>query len=194
MKSRSLILLFAALLICGSGVAATKSPGKAARVQALEFEVGASIITPSEKLNFDKKSVGWNLAAELRYNCPTRPFDFGLRIDGDGFYRKLTLNKESFKFRSYNALFLVDLNINRQGIITPFIGVGLGAGIYDNEQHIAASDITKERLKGATFCCMPRVGVEVIHRIRVTLYYKYFLTANSHFGLSLGFAMGGRRK
>lgn len=192
MRVRTFIFIVLALLFVGRGE--LTAGVSAARVRALELEIGAAMISPTDRLNFDKNTVGYNIAAELRYNFKTRPFDIGLRVDGDTFNRKLELNKESFKFRSLNAMVLFDLNINRKGVISPFLGVGIGGSLISNQQAISFGDVTKKSVEGAAFCLMPRVGVELFHRARVTLFYKYIKTANSHFGLSAGFVIGGGRK
>ena len=199
MKKVILILLLALVFVGGQDVAAKCCAGKcnAAPVRALELEIGVGMITPSNKIDFDKNRVGYNLLAEARYNFKKLPLDVGLRVDGDAFNREVKLDKNLFKFRSLNALLVFDLNINRKGIFSPFIGVGIGGGITSN-QAMAIKDVTnqpiKQTVKGAAFCCTPRVGVELFHRARVTLYYKYQKLTNSHYGLSAGFVIGGGRK
>ena len=49
---------------------------------------------------------------------------------------------------------------------------------------------------GVTYVC---VGVEIMHRFRLTFYYKHIQSEklnqnNSHFGLGLGIALGGGRR
>ena len=199
MKKVLLILLLTLVVVGAQDVAAKCCAGKysAAAVRALELEVGVGLITPENKIDFDKNKVGYNLLAEARYNFKKLPLDVGLRLDGDAFNREIKLNKDIFKFRSFNALVVFDLNINRKGVFSPFIGVGLGGGITSN-QAMGIKDVAnqpiKQTVQGAAFCCTPRVGVELFHRARVTLYYKYQKKTNSHYGLSAGFVIGGGRK
>lgn len=48
--------------------------------------------------------------------------------------------------------------------------------------------------KKGSFCFMPRVGVELFHRLRFTFDYKLQEKANRHFDLTVGFVFGGGRK
>lgn len=48
--------------------------------------------------------------------------------------------------------------------------------------------------KTASFCFMPRVGVELFHHLRITLDYKLQEKANRHVGISLGVVFGGGRR
>lgn len=41
---------------------------------------------------------------------------------------------------------------------------------------------------------MPRIGVELLHHLRVTLDYKFQEKANRHIGLTLGVVFGGGRR
>ena len=90
-----------------------------------------------------------------------------------------------------------DWNINRTGQFAAFLGLGIGGGLVSNDavriQDILAKPI-KQTVDEAAFVIMPRIGVELFHRARVTFYYKYNKQENAHFGLSVGLAIGGGRK
>jgi opacity protein-like surface antigen len=190
------VIIAMAMMFAG-GVQQVYAKGKAAPVRALEFEIGAGMVSPTNKLDFDKNRVGYNINAELRCNFKTHPFDIGLRVDGGTFHRTLKLNKDLFKFRSLNVMAVFDWNINRKGIFSPYLGIGIGGGLTSN-QGMSIKDVAnqpfKETVSSAAFCVMPRVGVEIFHRARATLYYKHIKDANSHFGLSVGIVFGGGRK
>ncbi len=192
MKCKVQIVIMLLLSCFAAQQVVAKCPAK--RVRAIEFEIGAGMITPTNKIDFDRNKVGYNIFAELRYNHKSRPFDIGLRLDGDTFNRELKVDKNLFKFRSLNAMVVADWNINRQGVFSPFLGVGIGGGLTSNEA-MSFKDVTnqpfKETINRAAFTIMPRVGVELFHRARVTFYYKYLKNTNSHFGLSAGFVIGG---
>ena len=194
---KRIIMVCVALAIFSIMGQQAAAEGNAARVRALEIELGAAMITPTDKIDFDKNKVGYNIDVELRYNLKSHPFDIGLRLDGNTFNRELKVNKDLFKFRSLNAMVVADWNINRKGIFSPFFGVGIGGGLTSNES-MSIKDVTNQPLKqtvnSAAFCIMPRVGVELFHHYRLTFYYKYLESANSHFGLSVGFVIGGGRK
>lgn len=195
MKRRISFVLIAILSLCAMGEVAAKS--YASSVRALEFEVGAAMVSPAQRLDFDRNKVGFNIHGEVRYNFKYHPFDVGLRVDGDKFNRRFDLSAENFKFRSFNAMAVFDWNINRAGQFAAFVGLGIGGGLVSNDavriQDILAQPI-KQTVDEAAFVIMPRVGVELFHRARVTFYYKYNKQENAHFGLSVGLAIGGGRK
>ncbi|MBQ9137252.1 MAG: hypothetical protein IJX65_01280 [Alistipes sp.] len=171
-----------------------------APVKALEVELGGGIASPTNRLEFDKNKVGYNLLAEVRCNFRRRPFDIGLRVDGNTFNRQWASDQNqeySFKFSSINMMAVFNLNINRKGAVSPFIGVGIGGALTSNEpltlQAITNQPI-KQTVKAAEFCVMPRIGFELFHHVRLTFFYKYLKDANSHFGLSAGVVFGGGRK
>jgi opacity protein-like surface antigen len=192
MKSRFYFVLVAIFALCAMGNVEAKNCTSS--VHALEIELGAAMVSPTAQLNFDRNKVGYNLHAELRYNFKHRPFDVGLRVDGDTFKRKLELNNENFKFRSFSTMLVFDWNINRTGQFAPFVGVGVGASLVHNEA-MGIKDVInqpfKQTVEEATFAIMPRIGVELFHRARIALYYKYNKKENAHFGLAVGLAIGG---
>ena len=195
MKRRIGFLLIAILSLCAMGEVEAKSC--ASSVTALEIEVGAAMVSPSAKLNFDRNKVGFNIHGEVRYNFKYHPFDVGLRVDGDTFNRRLELSGSNFRFRSFSAMAVFDWNVNRTGQFAPFLGVGIGGGLVRNDS-VTIKEILNQPLKQtvneASFAIMPRVGVELFHRARVTLYYKYNKKENAHFGLALGLSIGGGPK
>ena len=83
MKRRISFVLIAILSLCAMGEVAAKS--YASSVRALEFEVGAAMVSPAQRLDFDRNKVGFNIHGEVRYNFKYHPFDVGLRVDGDKF-------------------------------------------------------------------------------------------------------------
>ena len=84
MKRMFFVIIALAMMFAG-GVQQVYAKGKAAPVRALEFEIGAGMVSPTNKLDFDKNRVGYNINAELRCNFKTHPFDIGLRVDGGTF-------------------------------------------------------------------------------------------------------------
>ena len=73
-----------------------------------------------------------------------------------------------------------------------FVGVGVGYGMlisdFQKIEHIKDVD------KLGCFCVMPRVGFEIAHHVRATLYYKQLKTGQNHFGANLGIVLGGGKK
>ncbi|MBR7182565.1 MAG: hypothetical protein IKD41_01065, partial [Alistipes sp.] len=89
-------------------------------------------------------------------------------------------------------LAVVDFNLRRAKNFSIFVGCGVGYGmlINDIEKISEIGDIDKL----GCFCVMPRVGVELFHHLRATLYYKNLKTEQSHFGVNLGVVFGGGKK
>lgn len=187
-----MVALFALL-----SVAEVAAKSYASSVTALEIEAGAAMVSPSAKLNFDRNKVGYNIHAEVRYNFKYHPFDVGVRVDGDTFNRHFDLSDSRFRFRSFSAMAVFDWTLNRTGQFAPFLGVGVGGGLVRNDavtiKEILSQPV-KQTVNEASFAIMPRLGVELFHRARVTLYYKYNKKENAHFGLSLGLVLGGGPK
>ena len=41
---------------------------------------------------------------------------------------------------------------------------------------------------------MPRVGFEIAHHVRATLYYKQLKKGQNHYGANIGIVLGGGKK
>ena len=184
-----------------------------AKVRSWEAEVGVGATTATNKLQFDKNTVGWNVLGEVRRNFGVLPIDLGLRVDGNVFSRKYEALDDVLKtqFSSVNAMALADLNLFREKKLSLFVGLGLGYGWLSQEPIkgekidgiIDAVDTYKVARETSSFVCMPRVGIEICHHVRATLYYKVYAASKEykdlaagqgHFGLSLGFVLGGGAK
>ena len=190
MKSK--ILFIVAMAAMGFGIG--KVSAQNSSINTFEFEIGGGIISPTEKLNFDKNNPGWTADVELRYNFKKLPLDIGLHVDG------AVLNRESnpiqnvqelrnAKFASITGLAVADLNILRSKGFSIFAGVGVGYGMlindFKNVKHIKDVD------KLGCFCVMPRVGIEIAHHFRASLYYKQLKKEQNHFGVNIGIVFGG---
>lgn len=198
MKAKVLLIVMLVALCAGTQTVSAQT--KVRKVRALELEVGGGIVTPTETFGFDKNNLGWNAQGELRYNLKHLPLDVGIHVDGALFNR----DGKSFdtaedlkdiataKFTSVTGLGVVDLNIGRTKGISLFIGCGVGYGmlISDLSEINKVEDIDRM----GCFCVMPRVGIELFHHIRATLYYKNLKTEQSHFGASIGIVFGGGNK
>ena len=172
--------------------AETKSAKKTRKVHAFEIEIGIGAALGADNLKFDKTKTGFNGLAEIRYNFICG-LDIGLQASINGFNRQ-TLNAEALKFLSKNAFFVMDYNILQDKGLSIFLGVGAGAQWNKNTGESTDEYANSFLGKNFTFCVMPRVGIELFHRVRVTLDYKFGDKANRHFGLSAGFVLGGGKK
>lgn len=175
--------------IAQSGPTSTK---KERKVHALEVEIGVGVAMGADNLKFDKTKAGFNALAEVRYNS-RYGIDIGLQASINGFNRQ-TLNKEALKFLSKNAFLVLDYNLFQDKGITLFFGAGAGIAWTKNTGESTIAGDESFLGKGHSFCVMPRVGIELFHRIRVTLDYKFTNKANRNFGLSAGFVLGGGKK
>ena len=178
-----------------------------AQVRTWELELGGGFVVPN-KLENSTTKVGWGAMVELRKNLNLLPLDIGFRVDGDFFNRKIENISDLTQFKSYNALVLADLNIMRKRKIQVFLGCGLGYGWLANQVYeIGEADGSLDavnKVKDAwdsksALVAMPRVGVELFHHFRATLYYKVpadkvLVKEQGHFGLSLGVVLGGGLK
>lgn len=166
-------------------------------VRPWEIEFGGGITSPTEKLHFDKTKPGWTALAEVRYNFRRRSIDLGLHVDGAVLNRQsqpiegLKELKEA-KFASLTGLIVGDVNFFRSKGLSFFAGVGVGYGmlISDFQKVSQIKDIDKV----GCFCVMPRVGFEIAHHVRATLYYKQLKKGQNHYGANIGIVLGGGKK
>lgn len=199
MKAKVLIIALLAVMAVGVQNASAQ---KVRKVRAIEVEIGGGIVTPTDKLKFDENKLGWNAQVELRYNFKHLPLDLGLHVDGALLSREGKTIQDagigsvedikSVNFASMTGLAVVDFNLRRAKNFSIFVGCGVGYGmlINDIEKISEIGDIDKL----GCFCVMPRVGVELFHHLRATLYYKNLKTEQSHFGVNLGIVFGGGKK
>lgn len=198
MKAKVLIIALLAVMAVGVQNASAQ---KVRKVRAIEVEIGGGIVTPTDKLKFDENKLGWNAQVELRYNFKHLPLDLGLHVDGALLGREGDIQNSSLEsiediktvhFASMTGLAVVDFNLRRAKNFSIFVGCGVGYGmlINDIEKISEIGDIDKL----GCFCVMPRVGVELFHHLRATLYYKNLKTEQSHFGVNLGIVFGGGKK
>lgn len=123
--------------------------------------------------------VGLLSSLELRYNFRSVPMDVGVMSMNDIRAGDCELCNGSFEG---NVTFLAvsDYNFCRGESVSYFVGVGVGATVYN-------ADTTK-------LCFMPRVGMEFFNRLRLTMAYMAGSNAKNTLNLTLGVAIGGGRK
>lgn len=187
-------------------VESTPSVKKSRPVRAFELELAGGIVTPTEKLQFDKNHLGWTAQAELRYNFKRLPLDLGIHVDGALFDRdgQVFDTTEDLKqiakarFTSITGLGVLDLNILRSKGFSIFLGCGVGYAMLLSD--VRAIQNVKDIDRNGCLCVMPRVGIELFHHLRATLYYKHFgaeqgtTISQNHFGASIGIVFGGGKK
>ena len=186
--------------------ATTKKAKTPRKIRAFELELAGGIVSPTEKLSFDKNNLGWTALGELRYNFKRLPLDLGVHVDGALFNREgQRLNDpESLKgiatakFTSITGLGVVDVNLLRTKAFSIFFGCGVGYGMLLSD--IREIQNVKDIDQKGSFCVMPRAGIELFRHIRATFYYKHFEVggvkdlSQDHYGVSLGVVFGGGKK
>jgi hypothetical protein len=80
----------------------------------------------------------------------------------------------------HTFLVVSDYNFRRGRKVSYFVGAGVGTTIYDG--------VT------AKLCLMPRVGMEIFNRMRLTAAYMVGPNAKNTLNLAVGIAIGGGRK
>ena len=171
------------------------------RVRAIEGGLFVGLNLPSSKCGFESAELGPDIGLELRYNFKKQPIDVGLQYTMSMVNRGFTCgdgHPDSERCKSINLLALADYNINRGDKVSFFCGVGVGFAGFELS---APSDVvpsiyhltnrTFVGKKSASFCFMPRVGVEFFNRLRLSVEYKIEEKANSNIAFNIGFAFGG---
>lgn len=193
---KKLIFVFALLCFMQGNAQISQSPVVGRKVGCIEGEIGGGFSFGADKLNFDKNKLGATFYAEARYNMQRVPLDVGVQVGGTIFHRE-SVNAGQLKFKTWNVTAVTDYNFRRYKKISFFAGIGLGYASLDNSAPITFDDSQPNwggfstGTKTGSLCFMPRIGVELLHRLRVTLDYKLQEKANRHFGLSLGVVFGG---
>lgn len=94
-----------------------------------------------------------------------------------------TLNQSN---RTINLFAVGDYNLSNGAKFNPFVGVGAGVSLYDTvtDKEYPAS--------GTAFGVMPRIGIEMFQRLRVTATMLFVKKGYNNFGFSIGYTFGGR--
>lgn len=165
--------------------------------KALEFEFAFGRIYATDKLFFSKNNPGNSPYVELRYNFKQVPVDIGIQWSGQIFSRDYR-PKDQLGFPSHNITLTTDYNFRKYKNFTFFAGIGTGIGFIQNGESLKRphpdQSLYTDGAEDRTFCIMPRIGLEFWDRIRLTLSYKLEDKANRHFGIHLGFVIGGGNK
>lgn len=195
-------LIYALALLCvfqGNAQTTQRATKSDCTVARFEGEIGVGAIFGADKLNFDSNRIGATFYAEGRYNLRRFPLDVGLQVAGSIFHRDSD-NAGNLEFRTWNVLAVSDYNFRQCKKVSFFAGVGLGYAALDTSAPIVFDNSTPNWAgfstgdKKGSFCFMPRVGVELFHRLRFTFDYKFQEKANRHFDLTVGFVFGGGQK
>lgn len=170
----------------------TAKPPRTLRAVEGEFSWGASypIHGLGDKCLIDPRM--WRI--ETRYNFAHIPLDVGLLLKAQYLTRKRENPAEylpgryedkRFIISTWQTMAVADYNFRREQKVSFFVGLAAGCGSEDgwDEDRVYINS-----------CVMPRCGVELWNRLRVTLSYTYMRKNYSNLGMSLGIVVGGGHK
>lgn len=183
------ILFAIAIILASMATEATAQRYVVRDVAAIEADINVGIATAANKIDmYGRTRQGIDANIELRYNFATAPVDLGI------YYSICTIPRgesvgnaaKSYDFNSMNLLLTSDYNFYQGRRVSPFVGLGMG---------VAWSEINADGTShGTHFAIMPRVGIEIASRLRISLAYKAFDRANNHLVVGIGIAFGGGRR
>ncbi len=134
-----------------------------------------------------KARAGYSLGAEFRRNLEKLPVDLGLRLSfskvGYDVEWKANDNSPGMWGKSYvNSIGIAavgDWNFNRGGVVSPFVGTGLG---------IAINETYGSKVKPLV---MPRLGIGINDKLRVSVSANISDVAHNAMLLTVGYSFGG---
>ena len=163
-------------------------------VRAFEGEFSWGVALPTNGLG-DKALLDARLfQLEARYNFAESPFDVGVLIKGAYLMRERENPAETwpgqyedkkYDITTWHTMAVADYNFCREKKASFFVGLAAGCG---------SEDAWNEKTVDVKFCFMPRCGVELWHRLRVTLSYTHMDKRTNHFGMGVGVVFGGGKK
>lgn len=183
---RKLTMLFLVVTLTLHSVDAMAQRDNVVSLKAVEVELGVGLATAANRLPaYGKSRQGVDANIELRYNFESQPVDLGLYTSVCSIYRVGRSGNfvSMHNFVSKNLLVTSDYNFCKGHGVSPFAGLGVG---------LAWSNINADSSPhGTHLAIMPRVGVELSNKLRITVAYKLFDRANNHLTFSLGYLFGG---
>ena len=180
------ITIIIAIIVASLTTNATAQRYVVRDVAAIEFELNVGLATAANQMpQYGNTRQGVDANIELRYNFATAPVDLGLYYSICSLRRGESVGNmaKNFAFDSQNLLVTSDYIFYQGRNVQPYAGLGVG---------LAWSDInTDGSIHGTHFAVMPRVGIEIVQRLRISLGYKLFDRANNHLVLGIGLVFGG---
>lgn len=162
-------------------------------VQRIEFEFRAGLTTPLESYHGGSAQTGAALGMEGRYNFRGTPWDCGLMLDLTTARRGFVpMDRKNFDIWQSNRTLAFaasgTYNFRQGGNINPFAGVAIG---------IAMNDVVGDKVypsKGTSLFFSPRIGVELLHHLRLAVSSNISRKGYNNLQFSLGLVVGGRPK
>ena len=155
------------------------------RVQ--NFEGGLGLLRLSHPLNSIKRSES-NLdcvllpSSEVRFNFPNTPWDIGVLYS----YMDASYSEEPGHTADNESVLIgvcSHYNLRQGRKVNPFFGLATGVAIFSSHG-----------FRHTGFAVEPRIGVEFVHHIRLSLECQISRKHYNAVGLTLGFVIGGRPK
>ncbi len=166
---RKFILSFTLLLLAGTAFAQTRER----EVRRFEIEPHIGIASTSFL----------TMGIEYRYNFNQRPWDVGIN--------------SAFDFNGGRITVVGDYNFGRNKNTSFFIGIGAGWANTDILNIDEAIEEYGDSCCASTqdcLCVYPRIGLEFFRHLRLTATVNTYNFKEAEFFLTLGVAIGGRRK
>ena len=174
----------AVLAVCSIGSARAEQP---LPVQEFEGGVDAAMTVPVGNFHDLDHKLCVGFGAEFRHNIRRTGFDVGMRL---GFnMARYEPHGDSYQAQSDGVVYAAavgDYNFRQGRKVNPFAGLGIGVGFYDT----TSGGLYNSNGTAAVF--IPRIGVELVHHIRVTASMHILRNGFNTFDISLGFVIGGR--
>lgn len=181
-----ILLLFISLILTLPFTANASTPV----VQKFEGEAFFGFSIPVGGYHGGTSQISGAMGLEGRYNFKGTPWDCGVQL---GLYSARRGYKSTYDLWQNNrtlALFTIvgDYNFRQGKKVNPFVGSSIG---------FASNDVVGDDLfpsSGTSFLFAPRVGVELVHHIRLTGQLNICRVGYNNFSLSIGVVLGGRPK
>ncbi|MDE7179572.1 MAG: hypothetical protein K2N88_00010 [Muribaculaceae bacterium] len=167
-------------------------------VQMMEGEIRAGFTTPlgsygGHGLMPGHGEIGFTFGLEGRYNIKGTPWDCGIALDLSGAYWRFdNVYGNGSEIRQTNRTLgfaaVGDYNFRQGKKVNPFAGVELGVAYND------VVGIVYRPSGGTSMLFAPRIGVELVHHIRLMARLNICRKGYNNFALTIGFVIGGRPK
>lgn len=175
MKRLLIVLFFVCPVL--TLMAETRFMDQPRRVQNFEGGLKVGFGVPFDAFEGWKPAFNFGeVGAEVRYNFKNTGWDAGLLVLLQN-HPWITDTGEHYSEGNCAVMLVGDYNFRQGRKINPYAGLGLG---WDINDHLMVA--------------APRIGVEIVHHIRIETTFYISSRFGSMFMVSAGFAIGGRPK
>lgn len=163
-------------------------------VQRFEGELNVGFTSSLGNFHNGSHQIGADFGLELRYNHPLTAWDYGVALNVTTAVYGFSDHSESVDWswdqsnRGINLMLVGDYNFRQGKKVNPFVGTGIGVSFYETVNDPVYS------IDGTAFVWQPRVGVELFHHLRFSLFSTVSRNGLCNFGMTIGGVIGGRPK